>query len=61
LKLGNDIEENAVQESSSLNAFTWINAPSILEVTNSLKTTKNIVVELETEMKYIKDKITIDV
>jgi hypothetical protein len=44
-----------VQEASALNAFAGLNASSILEVTNALNTIKNRVVELETELKYVKE------
>jgi hypothetical protein len=60
-KVGPDPEENMVQAASTLNTFAGLNASSFLEVTNTLNTTKNKVVELETELKGVKEKFTIDV
>jgi hypothetical protein len=50
-----------VQAASALNAFSRLNASSILEVTNALNISKNKVVDMEIELKGVKDKSAIDV
>jgi hypothetical protein len=60
-KVGPDPEENAVQEASVLNTFAGLNASSVLEVTNSLNISRTRVIEMETELKDVKDQFNIDV
>jgi len=59
-KAGPDPEENVVQATSALHAFAGLNASSLLEVISALNTAKNMVIELETELRDVKDKLTID-
>jgi hypothetical protein len=60
-KVGPDPEEKIVQVAFTLNTFAGPNASSVLEVTNSIKIFKNKLFELEMELKYIKENLTIDV
>jgi hypothetical protein len=45
-KYRHELEDNVVQATSALYAFVGLNASSILEVTNALITTHNIIIEL---------------
>jgi hypothetical protein len=60
-KVRPDPEENTVQAASVLNSFAGLNASSFLEVTNALNISRTRVIEMETELKDVKDQFNIDV
>jgi hypothetical protein len=56
-KAGPYPKENAIHETSSLNAFTGANVMSVYEVREALDISKERVVELEAAMDTIKDNL----
>jgi hypothetical protein len=59
-KAGHYPEENVLQVASALHDFVGINSSYVLEVTSTLNTPKNRFIELEIELRNVKDKFTID-
>jgi hypothetical protein len=56
-KQGPDPKDNALQASSTLNAFVGANVMSVYEVTTTLDTTKVRIVELEASIDTIKENV----
>jgi hypothetical protein len=57
-KKGHGPKYNALQKASTLNAFVGANFLSVYDVTGSLDTAKTRIVEIEANMRIIKDTLT---